>query len=336
MSTARPLICFFCSLTRSTRPPPKLRPRRTFHTTRPHLNRKPRFPNVKATPVSQIELHEGRKLDKTTRKEFKNRYSAEQMAAIEEANRTMDPTQFNENTLRTDPWSMRYYDDLSEVDPIVDKTIQQPWSSLDVTSRLKTTDEMDDDLANFFVKYPQNDLKAQQEAWNKFDREYRVTVGSEEHENRPRSARQLSFSDIPKFEVKTADDARRNRGGTDSSGQPELATELVRLMQMTGYTASQIASLRVKTVYMNYVTNQTRLGKIMKAYQVSIAGNGNGLVGIGEGKAEDPSAARLQSQYRAIRSMQPILRYENRTIYGDVDGKVGATELELYARPPGK
>jgi ribosomal protein S5 len=37
----------------------------------------------------------------------------------------------------------------------------------------------------------------------------------------------------------------------------------------------------------------------------------------------------LDTEYRAIRNMQPIPRYENRTIYGDVKGKVGATELQL-------
>jgi ribosomal protein S5 len=34
-------------------------------------------------------------------------------------------------------------------------------------------------------------------------------------------------------------------------------------------------------------------------------------------------------------AMRPIKRYEQRTIFGTVSGKVGATELELYARPPG-
>lgn len=33
--------------------------------------------------------------------------------------------------------------------------------------------------------------------------------------------------------------------------------------------------------------------------------------------------------------MQPILRYEDRTIFGDVEGKVGAVELKLMTRPPG-
>jgi len=37
----------------------------------------------------------------------------------------------------------------------------------------------------------------------------------------------------------------------------------------------------------------------------------------------------------AIRNMKPIHRYEDRTVYGEVHGKVGAVEIELSARPPG-
>ena len=33
--------------------------------------------------------------------------------------------------------------------------------------------------------------------------------------------------------------------------------------------------------------------------------------------------------------MRPIRRYENRTIYGEVQGKVGAVAVTLSARPPG-
>ena len=103
-------------------------------------------------------------------------------------------------------------------------------------------------------------------------------------------------------------------------------------MQMTGFSQEEIRGLRVKTVLMRIVTNQTRLGKIRSMYYLTIAGNRNGLLGIGEGKASEAPEARLQSHHRAIRSMKPILRYENRTIFGDVKGKVGATELELYAK----
>jgi len=37
----------------------------------------------------------------------------------------------------------------------------------------------------------------------------------------------------------------------------------------------------------------------------------------------------------AIRNLQPIPRYEERTIFGDVKGKVSAVEVKLFARPPG-
>ncbi|KAG9981445.1 hypothetical protein KCU78_g21479, partial [Aureobasidium melanogenum] len=35
------------------------------------------------------------------------------------------------------------------------------------------------------------------------------------------------------------------------------------------------------------------------------------------------------------RNMKPIPRYENRTIFGEVEGKVGASVVQLSSRPPG-
>lgn len=105
---------------------------------------------------------------------------------------------------------------------------------------------------------------------------------------------------------------------------------------MTGLTEKELRELRFKTVIFHPVVNQTRLGKIRQYYSISIAGDGNGLVGYGEAKGLDASAARMQSQQRAIRNMRPILRHEQRTIYGDLKGKVGGTEIELYNRPPGE
>jgi small subunit ribosomal protein S5 len=37
----------------------------------------------------------------------------------------------------------------------------------------------------------------------------------------------------------------------------------------------------------------------------------------------------------AIRNMRPVPRYEERTIYGDVEAKVGASVVQLSARSPG-
>ncbi|KAF2094950.1 hypothetical protein NA57DRAFT_45928 [Rhizodiscina lignyota] len=110
---------------------------------------------------------------------------------------------------------------------------------------------------------------------------------------------------------------------------------LRRLIQQTGFTAEQIRKFRVKTLVQHAVVNQTRMGKIRSLYFLTIAGNGNGLLGIGEGKATENEDGQRQSIMAAIRNMKPVHRYESRTIYGEVEGKVGAVEVKLSARPPG-
>jgi small subunit ribosomal protein S5 len=126
---------------------------------------------------------------------------------------------------------------------------------------------------------------------------------------------------------------KASRGKQERS--EEMTDALKRLLQTTGYTLDMIRSLKLKTLVSHPVVNQTRLGKVRRQYCLSIAGNGNGLLGIGEAKSEESGDAVTQSKYRAIRNMQPIMRYENRTIFGDVRGKVGAIELKLMTRPPG-
>ena len=93
--------------------------------------------------------------------------------------------------------------------------------------------------------------------------------------------------------------------------------------------------MRVKVLVSHNVVNQTRMGKIRSMYYLSVAGNGNGLLGIGEGKSVEPEEGRKQSLMAAIRNMKPVPRYENRTIYGNLEHKVGATKVQLMARPPG-
>jgi hypothetical protein len=97
----------------------------------------------------------------------------------------------------------------------------------------------------------------------------------------------------------------------------------------------EIFDLKIKTLVMHFVTNQTRLGKISSCYVLAVAGDGNGRLGIGEGKALEVDDATSKANQAAIRSMRPIPRYEKRTIYGEVEGKVGACEVQLKAKPPG-
>jgi small subunit ribosomal protein S5 len=58
-------------------------------------------------------------------------------------------------------------------------------------------------------------------------------------------------------------------------------------------------------------------------------------LGIGEAKGQEAEETQVNARIAAIRSMQPIPRYEERTIFGEVEGKVSAVEVKLMSRPPG-
>ncbi|PWW71832.1 hypothetical protein C7212DRAFT_360360 [Tuber magnatum] len=103
----------------------------------------------------------------------------------------------------------------------------------------------------------------------------------------------------------------------------------------TGFSVADIRRLRTKVLVSHSVVNQTHMGKIRKMYCLAVAGNGNGLVGIGEGKSVEYSEAHRIATYLAVRNMMPVPRYEDRTIFGNLDIKVGAVELKLFNRPPG-
>lgn len=111
---------------------------------------------------------------------------------------------------------------------------------------------------------------------------------------------------------------------------------MVRLCQQTGLTETEINKLRIKNLVRHRVVNQTRMGKISSIYYLTIAGNGDGMVGVGEGKAMEFEDAERQALMNAVRNMKPIARYEDRTIYGDVQAKVGASIVKLQTRPPGR
>lgn len=109
-----------------------------------------------------------------------------------------------------------------------------------------------------------------------------------------------------------------------------------RLMKQTGLDKLGIRRIRIKNLVCHRVVNQTRMGKIQSQYFLTIAGNQAGMLGIGEGKAAEPEDGRRQAMMAAIRNMKPVPRYEDRTIFGEVQGKVGASVVKLFARGPGK
>lgn len=111
--------------------------------------------------------------------------------------------------------------------------------------------------------------------------------------------------------------------------------ELRRQTGMSIKKIIQVYQMNTKCLVTRFVSNQTRLGKIRSTYFLAVAGNGDGWLGLGEAKSVDHGVAEAKAKLLAIRNMRPVRRYENRTIYGNVEGKSGATVVQLYTRPPG-
>lgn len=260
-------------------------------------------------------------------------YTPEQIAAIEAGEASIDPKDMAEQFgVRRDPMKLLYVDDFSVVEPGVDKHIRAPESNSEYNPQLKTEEDFAADFGRFFAEMPENGSVGD---WVRFVETLRVTKGKEEAELNPHSAM------VPDLfgpgESLSGQKQQQEMKETEEKGKEseEMTDALKRLLQDTGFDAMEIRTLRTKTLVAHSVVNQTRLGKVRRQYCLSIAGNGDGLLGIGEAKSEEAPDAALQSKYRAIRNMQPILRYENRTIFGDVLGKVGAVELKLMNRAPG-
>lgn len=252
-------------------------------------------------------------------------YTPAQIAVMEAAQAAIPWNDIvNQGALRSDPMSLKYLDDFSTIQPVIDKPIRAPETNYDPDLRFKTEDELAADLGKWVQGLPDNPDRVE---WMKFVDNTRLTVGKEEAELNPRSA---LAPELPKMEMAGI---RFNKPGDSDSEEND--PHIQRLMKQSGFTTQQIRRFRVKTLVAHRVVNQTRMGKIQSQYYLTVAGNGKGLLGIGEGKSVEMEDARKQASMAAIRNMRPIPRYEERTIFGDVTGKVGATELILMTRPPG-
>jgi small subunit ribosomal protein S5 len=129
---------------------------------------------------------------------------------------------------------------------------------------------------------------------------------------------------------------KRQMDESDESLDPEGTYQ--ELKKKTGMGVGEILNIfnkQTKILVRRYVSNQTRLGKIRSTYILAMAGNGNGRLGMGEAKSVDSEVSVMKAKLSAIQNMVPIRRYENRTIYGNVEAKVGGTIVQMYTRPPG-
>ncbi|KAL4750288.1 hypothetical protein BDW72DRAFT_176174 [Aspergillus terricola var. indicus] len=340
MSFARPARCLFCSFSRAAVNSPRV-PRRQFQLSATQFadkpTKKPVENGVTLKQLSQeVKPEDFKPYTEEEKAYLKKHYTPEQIAAIEAGEAAIDPKDMAEQfRIRKDPMKLTYLDDFSVIEPGVDKHVRAPESNSDYNATLKTEDDFVDDFAKFIAEMPED---ASVSDWVRFAETNRMTIGKEENELNPNSSlvpdlfQPGETLDGPSKKPHKYYDARRSNY-VRKDEEPSEALKV--LMKNTGYSLSDISSLRTKALVVKQVTNQTRLGKVNSTYILTVAGNGNGLLGIGEGKSQEATDARVQSLYRAIRNMKPVPRYENRTIFGDVTGKVGAVELKLMTRPPG-
>merc|ERR1711939_589020 len=102
------------------------------------------------------------------------------------------------------------------------------------------------------------------------------------------------------------------------------------------FTVQQLRGLHRYPLVVHRVVNMTSKGKIASMYALVVVGNGRGLVGYGEGKAENVTAAVDKAFVQSVKNLDYIQRKDDRTTWADLmTGKWGATTVELRSRPPG-
>jgi len=276
------------------------------------------------------------------------KYTPAQIRAIEAGEEAITPNDLNrQGIVRTDNWSLEYLDDLSKLRSVVDKRPQYE-GPIDPKSRLMTEDEYSaysfQQLKKIMDGYeepahddPDYDKKARPNRLDllKMDHEAPGYMGS----NGPLSVEGQSAMapGLPnKLKLEDEIQAKSTEVDEDAENQRDPDGIYNRLRKQTGYSLDEIREFRVKVLVSHQVRNQTRMGKIDSLYCLAIAGNGNGRLGLGQAKGQEAENTRNLAKIAAIRNMQPVPRYEERTIFGEVEGKVSAVEVKLMARPPGK
>ncbi|CCE78045.1 Piso0_000658 [Millerozyma farinosa CBS 7064] len=130
---------------------------------------------------------------------------------------------------------------------------------------------------------------------------------------------------------KAEESERRNTSVV--KGRREIAEGLAKL---TGLDQRYISNLYVRPIVMKRVSCQTSKGKIPNFYALTVVGDRNGMVGLGEGKSRDGMrTALVKAHWNAVKNLNTIPRYENRTIIGDVEYKYHAVKLFLKSAPAG-
>ncbi|KAF2761754.1 hypothetical protein EJ05DRAFT_460580 [Pseudovirgaria hyperparasitica] len=308
------------------------------------------------TTLNKAAAQINNRYGKEHKEALKLAYTPAQVAAIRAAEHSIDDRDFlTQGKIRRDGARIKYNDDdFSKIDYLYDKqqkdTTAWPLKQGEDIN-LKTEDQLYAKLAEFIQssgkKYVNTGkwqasedtedraeegwLEEMEVDWEKFATNPRTLFNAPNEETYKLLEQQqlkATAAELPRL----SDRISRNTA-TDIADEEDPS--MTRSMLRTGLSADDLRKIYTKVLVRRHVVNQTRMGKIGSSSMFAVAGNRNGMIGIGHGKSTEPTEAAAQARARAIRNMKPILRYENRTIYGEVFAKVGATEVTLTAKHPG-
>ncbi|EPQ26591.1 uncharacterized protein PFL1_05912 [Pseudozyma flocculosa PF-1] len=124
-------------------------------------------------------------------------------------------------------------------------------------------------------------------------------------------------------------------GGSDSD---EVNSEQY-LSTVTPLSVQEIRNLHRHAIVLKRVVHMTTKGKDASMYALVIAGNGNGLVGYGEGKDVDSSKAGRKAFHQAVKNLDSVAIHVgsdgSRTVETQLEAKWGASTVVLRPRPAG-
>jgi small subunit ribosomal protein S5 len=282
---------------------------------------------------------------------LKKWYTPAQLRAIEAGEAHITPEDLDRRgVIRTDYGALDYFDDFSQLRTIVDT---KPANEMPnhPKARMATNAEFEMAFVKWLDKVKELEpagLTRDDPDWAKkmrpnradflrFTNEVNATAGPNGLED-PYPISQFVPNPAPSeeeaLELKKDETTYEKAEEENDERDPDGIYNLLR--KQTGIELDEILDLKTKVLVMHRVVNQTRLGKIDSLYCLAIAGNGKGRLGIGQAKGQEPDNTQNLAKIAAIKNMRPIPRYEERTIFGEVKGKVSAATVTLMARPPGK
>ncbi|GAA6019523.1 hypothetical protein JCM11491_001324 [Sporobolomyces phaffii] len=152
----------------------------------------------------------------------------------------------------------------------------------------------------------------------------------------------LSDSAKHRVNVTLINDTPNNRGYAQPKPSPDLLDGLPgeddsvsHLAQLTHLSPGEIRGLYRFPLIVKRVVTMKSKGKMPSMYSLVVVGNGKGLVGVGEGKDDTANKAVQKAFNQAVRSMDYVERYEDRTVSGTMKSNFGTCKIEMRSRPPG-